>query len=518
MSVFGNAPFGDAAFGDDLAGGPGPQPGAPDGLALRIGPTTDALQYLFYQSWQIREQLNGRNTCHCVLLAADGFRPVIGQDFVLTLSSGGLTTILFAGSIFSRRIRFLDEGRNDWTLIDVECADWNRIADRRKIGEVYENKTLGFIVRDVVTQTLAAEGISASAVEEGPTLTKVVFPNIPVSQAFDQLSEATGYYWNIDYQRVLHVFQRTTSLAPFAIVNGVTAVFRDFTEQQSLAQYRNSQYVDGGKGLTTTRTEPFLGDGQRRSWDTEYPLASVPTLFINSVPVPTEQIGIRGVEDNKRFYWAKGETAIGHAQTIEGVSVPALLATDLVTVQYIGLFDIATEIIDFAKVAERQAIEGGTGLYEDVEVADSLDGADVVAAKGLGLLKRYGLSSDVEFQTDRPGLAIGQQLQVTISELGVVAQTYLITEVETESLVLADRRFTVRASTGELKGTFAEFWKKVFQSNPITIREDAVVQTVTPMFEAATLEEVLVTAIPDYDDANNDCGVGDCGVSEWATP
>ncbi len=516
MSPFGDGPFGDGAFGDDLVGGPGPQPGAPEGLALRIGPRTDALQYLFYRSWRIQEQLNGRNTCSCTLLAADGFAPVRGQEFVLSLTEQGVTTILFAGSIFERKVRFLSEGRNDYVLIELECTDWNRLADRRKIGEVYEGKTLGFIVRDIVAQTLAAEGLTANGVEEGPVLTKVVFPNLSVQQAFDQLSEATGYYFNIDYLKDLKVFQRTSSQAPFAIVNGVNAVFRDFREAQSLAQYRNSEFVDGGKGLTALRTESFKGDGTRRSWDTEYPLASMPTLYINSIQVDPARIGIRGVEDDKAFYWAKGETAVGQAASVASVTQPPLTATDILTVQYIGLFDIATEIIDFAKVAERQAIEGGTGLYEHVHVEDSLDGADVVAAKGLGLLKRYGLSSDVEFETDADGLAIGQELPITISELGITNQPYLITAMEIESLVLSERRYRVRASTGEVKDTFKTFWQKVFEKNPITIREEAVVQTVSPLFETAMVGEVLTATLADY--ADRDWGDSEMGVDEWANP
>lgn len=510
MPPLGNIPFGDAAFGDDLAGGPGPQPGAPEGLALRIGPTTDALRYLFYRSWRIHAQVNGRNTCRFTLLAADGFCPERGQPVSLTLTQQGVTTIVFAGSVYARRVRFLSEGRNDWTTLDVECVDHNALADRRKIAEVYEHQTLGAIVRDIVSQTLAAEGVTPTGVEEGPVLAKVVLPNLSVAQAFDQLSAATGYYWTIDYFKALQFFQRQTSLAPFAVVNGANAIFRRFTEEQSLAQYRNSEFLDGGKGLTATRRETFRADGTGRTFTAEYPLAEAPQLDLNGVPLPPEAIGVRGSDEPKQYYWAKGSNQIGHDQ-----GQPVLAAGTIVGVTYIGLYDLAVEIIDPAKVAERQAVEGGSGLYEHVQVEDSLDGADVVTAKALALLSRYGLSSEIEFETDQPGLDIGQQVSITIPELGIHGALYLITELEIQSLVLSTRHFRVRASTGELKGTFTEFWKRIFARNPITIRDDAVVQTVTPLFDAANVAELVTATLTDY--ADRGWGDSEAGVDEWET-
>lgn len=57
MSPLGSFPLGAAPLGGGPLGQPGPVPGAPEGLRLRIGGNPDAAQYLFYRSWRLREQL-----------------------------------------------------------------------------------------------------------------------------------------------------------------------------------------------------------------------------------------------------------------------------------------------------------------------------------------------------------------------------------------------------------------------------------------------------------------------------
>ncbi len=251
-------PLGTAPLGGDL---PGPPVGTTDNYQLRIGPYPDAINYVAYQSFRVSEQLNGRNTASFKLFIRDGFQPLRGHEVLLTLTEGGTLTRLFNGFLFSRAARHLSKNLNTGVIeMDVECVDWNALADRRLIGEIYLNQTLGAIVRDVVAQTLVQEGVSDAGVQDGPMIEKVVFPNITVAEAFDLLSEATGYYWDIDYHKVLHFFERATELAPFALTVGANAILTNFEDQETLAQYRNSQLVGGGKGTTEPRNESFRGD------------------------------------------------------------------------------------------------------------------------------------------------------------------------------------------------------------------------------------------------------------------
>lgn len=504
MAPFGSSPFGGAPFGGGLFGTPGPPGGVDDGYRLTIGPQTDAINYLYYNSYRLRAQANGRNTLSFRLVVADGFAPVRGQAVQLSLNG----VRLFAGTIFSRRVAFLGHSSTGWLEMEVDCVDRNAVADRRLIGEVYLNTRVGDIFRDIVAQTLAAEGVTTEGVQDGPTVTKAVFNNVPVSQAFDQLFDLTGHYWNIDYYNVLTTGPRGISLAPFALDIGVNGIMRDFRDTETLAQYRNSQLVDGGRGITNLRTERFPGDGETRTWTVEYPLYEKPSLDIDGISVNPDTIGLRGLDKDKAFYWSKGSNQIGQDN-----GQAAIVSTDTIGITYRGLFDILTSVIDSDGIAERQAVEGGSGLYEAITSEDKLDGDDVVMQRGLGLLRRYSLGSDIEVETDQDGLAVGQQVEVTVAPMGITARVYLIMSLEMQGLTPTRRRYRIQATTGELRGTFSEFWKRVFRRNPLTQNEGTVLQKVVPLRDQTDYSEVLAVSGPAY--AQQGWGTSKEGESQW---
>lgn len=504
MSPIGSNPFGGAPFGGGPFGAPGPPGGVDDGYRLTIGPQTDAINYLYYNSYRLKSQANGRNTLSFRLVVADGFAPVRGQAVQLTLNGNRL----FSGSIFSRRVAFLGHSSTGWLDLEIECVDHNALADRRLIGEVYQNLRLGDIYRDIVAKTLADEGVTTDGVLDGPMVTKVVFNNIPVSQAFDQLFDLTGHYWDITYYKVLTTGPRGISLAPFALDVGANGILRDFRDTETLAQYRNSQLVDGGKGITNVRTERFPGDGETRTWTVEYPIYEKPTLDLDGIPIDPNTLGIRGLDEDKAFYWSQGSNQIGQDR-----DQPAIPATDTIGITYRGLFDILTSVIDPDGIAERQAVEGGSGLYEHIVSESNLDGDDVVQQRGLGLLRRYSLGSDIEIETDQDGLAVGQQIEVTIAPMGITARLYLIMGLEMQGLTPARRRYRVQATTGALRGTFAEFWKRVFRRNPLTQNDTTILQKVVQFRERTDLSELVAVSGPAY--AQQGWGTSKEGESQW---
>lgn len=504
MSPFASSPFGGGPFGGGPFGSPGPSGGVPDGYRLTIGPQTDAINYLYYNSYRLKAQANGRNTLSFRIVVADGFTPQRGQSVLLTYNG----TRLFAGTVFSRRVAFLGHSSTGWLEMEIECVDRNALADRRLIGEVYLNTRLGDIYRDIVAQTLAAEGVTTEGVLDGPTVTKVVFNNIPVSQAFDQLFDLTGHYWNIDYYNVLTTGPRGIALAPFALDIGANGVMRDFRDSETLAQYRNSQLVDGGKGITNSRTERFPGDGETRTWTVEYPIYEKPSLDIDGVPVNPALVGIRGLDEGKAYYWSQGSNQIG--QDRNQTVIPS---TDTIGITYRGLFDILTSVVDPNGIAERQAVEGGSGLYESIVSETNLDGDDVVQQRGLGLLRRYSLGSDIEVETDQDGLSVGQQVDVTIAPMGIAARTYLIMGLEMQGLSPDRRRYRIQATTGELRGNFTEFWKRVFRRNPLTQNDTTILQKVVQFRERTDTSDLVAVSGPAYVQQ----GWGDWvwGESEW---
>lgn len=499
---FGGAPLGSMPVFD--AGGGGVVPLEGD-YTLTIGATTDAVKYVPFNGYRKSEQANGRNTLNLTMFANDGYRPTRGE--AVTFKFGD--TLLFAGQVFSRTVTFAgNHVPNGYLAIDVQCVDWNAIADRRLIGEVYEQAFLHAIYADIVNNILAEEGVMLGSVQDGPLVDKVVFNNITVRQALDILFDETGYYWEIDYTKSFNAGPRTVHLAPFQLNVGSNAVLLDFRDEETLEQYRNVQVIEGGNGITEERTESFPGDGETRTWTLEYPAFDIVKIDIDGAEVSLNDIGVRGVDEGKRFYWAQGDNTIGHDK-----DDPVVPVNDTLNITYRGLFKIITKAQDAAAIANRQAIEGGSGKYENIVNEGELDGEEVVQQRALGLLRRYSLGSDVVLETDADGLMVGQQVTVNIAQLGIVNVPYLITGMETTQFGYPTRRYAVRATTGELRGTFAEFWKRVFKRNPIRNREQAILSQLDFFPESLGLgssETITLQA-----DVVDEWGTAIIGETEW---
>ena len=485
-------------FGRAPLGGSGFIPVPSSQLALQIGPL-DVTPFLRRGTYSLRQELNGRDELEFTLISTTAYAPAIGENVFFSIGQG----LLFAGSVHECDVEFVAENRSDYTRARVRCVDLSELADRRVVVEIYEQMSAGAIVRDIVGKYLFPELVQMGDIQEGPMVERVVFAYQTAARCFDDLCEASGFHWTIDQQRAVSFFARTSSPAPFTITSA-NAVFRRLQARRTRNQYRNVQYVAGGHGVTDPRTEPFRGDGTRATFTVEYPIFAAPSIQVNFQP---QTVGIRGVDTVAQWFWNKGENTLGYTGT-------TLTSADVVLVSYRGLFQLIEVVEDTAAILERQAAQGlGTGRYELLESDSNLDGQALTEEKGLSLLRRYAsLDTVVDFETDVPGLGIGQLVPVNAPEVGCVG-TFFITHLETRPLLPNARRFQVTATTGELKSTFQELFQKMLASSqPISIRSGEILQEVMGMHDPVGVTDSIDATLADF--AEGQWGVGDVGTAE----
>ncbi|KKL48360.1 hypothetical protein LCGC14_2326300, partial [marine sediment metagenome] len=166
----------------------------------------------------------------------------------------------------------------------INCIDWNYLADKRLVVKAYSGQTYGFIMNDIMTDYLVAEGVTEGLIQTGPTLGVVIFNYVTVTEAYNALQELTGYVWRIDSDKKLYGVDRSTYAATWNLDN---VVYRPIKGTAHITTenpfYRNTQYVKGGMGLTVEQTEVFIGDGTLQSFALGYPCALVPTSITDSV-------------------------------------------------------------------------------------------------------------------------------------------------------------------------------------------------------------------------------------------
>src|SRR5690606_27161018 len=115
------------------------------------------------------------------------------------------------------------------------------LADRRLGVEVYNNRSAGYIVADLLDKYLASEGVTAGTIAEGVTIPSARFGYKPISDVLRGLAEASGMVWYIDYDKALHFVERDFAPAPWSVDEN--SPVRGVSVSRSLSQYRNRQLV-----------------------------------------------------------------------------------------------------------------------------------------------------------------------------------------------------------------------------------------------------------------------------------
>jgi hypothetical protein len=427
----------------------------------------------------ISDNLNSRNLFSCSLVdLAGSYRPVIGNSVVLTKDA----TTLFSGTI-DRIAESLFDNKSALQY-DLTCVDYNQLFDRFLVPEVYESELAGDIVKDIIDQFVSTESITYTAVEDGPTITKVVFNYTTATAALNELSELVGYDWYLDYDKDLHFFERSSNAAPFSLT-GNSGNYRNARIEHNRDEYRNIQYVRAGQDITDARTESFKGDSANRVFTLKYPVALVPSsITVNSV---SKTIGIQGVESGKDWYWNKNQKQINQddAGTV-------LTSSDTLEVTYQGFFPIIAQALKDTEISTRASVEGGSGVYESLNDSPNIDISDYAEEKAQGLLRRYGkIPEIVYFETDVDGLRAGQLMSITIPEHGI-SGTYLIENVDFNDLYSDTLRYQVKALSGENIGGWINFFKRMIQQGQkYVIRENEVLIRLRQFSDDLTAQETF---------------------------
>jgi len=388
----------------------------------------------------------------------------IGQEVIVY---DGATKI-FGGTIqdfSSSRLR-----GTSYRRININCIDYNQLADRRRIAKTYANKTVEYIVDDIISVYLGSEGITKGTVPaDVPTIIQANFNYIQISQALQYIQDATGINWNIDYDKKLNLFYREDN---FDSGYDSTINILDATVNRNTDQYRNIQYVKAGDSTTEVQSleKPSpKPDGVARTFLTRFPLAKKPDIFINSVQVSGTDIGINGLDQGKKWYWNKEKKEISQddAETV-------LSTTDSIEITYQGLIPILIIAEDIEEQDARKLVEGGTGKYEDFEQRRSMDDKLQALEYANGLLNKYGeIPETIDIRT-RTFKVSGKIVPVTITSLGI-SDNYLI-----ESVSISEEAgilfYDVKLLSGESYGSWVEFFRKMTQSaDDFVIQENEVV-------------------------------------------
>lgn len=419
-------------------------------------------------TWNLTDQINSRSTFSCTI--TDIKNAVISKGATFQLLNDG--TKIFEGIIYSV-LKYEIVGVLEY---QIAVVDNSAIADKRRIPKVYENEHAGDIVKDIITEVLNEENVTEGVIQDGPIIKKAVFAYDKCSEALDYLKNVTGFIWNIDKDKQLNFFERSTNVSPFNLT--ATTQHHDFEQDSSLEDYRNTQYVRGGKGRTSTQnneTPTPKPDGSSKTFVLRFPVAEKPTIEVNLdgagwVEIPQTDIGVNGIDIDKKWYFTFNSQVI-----TQDDSETTLTTNDLIRITYIGLKNLFTRVENTLEINSRGTIEGNSGIYENLQREPSINDTGAAIDYAQGLILKYGDIKDIcSFSTELEGLQAGQLIRI-IKPLYSIDDNFLIESVNMYAVDDRTIEYRIKCLDGAAIGGWEEFFKQILRGNrDFTISENEV--------------------------------------------
>ncbi len=252
----------------------------------------DRTSYIAWQSLRIESILTNQvDTCFFTIENYEGktYKPSL-EDEIEIFQDG---TKIFAGNI-----KRVSEGvrTNKILTYDIECADYTRLMDKKKVAVVYEDKTVNDIIADMRDKYFP--DFTISNVNCTITIPYIVFNYEIPSKCLKRLVDLTGYDWYIDYDKDIHFFEIGSNPAPFNLddENG-KYVFNSLDLNKDTSQLRNSVFVRGAEYLGELYTEKIVSTGTPLAYPLAYKYSDL-TVKVDGTPYT---VGIDYIDEEEDF-------------------------------------------------------------------------------------------------------------------------------------------------------------------------------------------------------------------------
>lgn len=444
--------------------------------------TINGEQVLIEPSWSINNKINARSTMSFVIVDVLNATVTTGASVEFTND----TEILFSGIIQS--ISKSEEVQNK-IFYDIQCIDNSALADKRCVVCSVEDITCRDLIIDYILPILAEDGVTEGNIEEGVLISKAVFNYNKCNDALDYIITLTpSFCWTIDENKQLNYFYRGTYTAPYRLDSNLQ--HSNFTQETSLDDYRNIQYVKGGKGETATQsneTPSPIPDGESRSFIVRFPIAKKPSIFIKLdgesvyTQVDSSLVGVNGLDTDKKWYFTYNSNII-----TQDSSETVLGSADRIQVTYIGLRDIFLLLDKPSEIYSRKILEDTSGKYEVLTVETTISTNDQAYQFASGLLDKYGeLKDKINFNTNTSGFKAGQLLVVDKS-LFEINSTFLIESVSISNWGGNEITYKITAIDGASIGGWEEYFRNLFNTNKFfSIQENETIIKVNDLVESS---------------------------------
>ena len=413
------------------------------GVVLNFNSPTVYVGGVIYQAeagtLNVVNQIGQRSTGSISVWSAVGVTWARGTRVQIYNANGTLAYAGFTGKDKAYKPEGSRQGVG-YLLHDLTLMDNCYKADKRVVFTSFLNTSAGSIVQYLLSNILAAEGVTstASSIATGPTITEVIWNGKNVSEALNWLAQQSGYWWNIDRNNILYFQPYGGVPAPFVLDGTQVSNDSNLSVTYGNDMYVNRQYVRGAFTQTGVLTETIYGDGFKRGFTLSYEVASTSSRDLSVYDSSTgltytlnAGIGTKGAT-GQHWYMAIGDSVV--AQDTGGT---ILTTGQYITVTYKGRYPVVALASNASIIAAQKAREGGgTGYVEAVQANTKVHTQAAAFQIAGAILSHYGQDATVlEFETLKTTLSEGQMLTVNLSDFALSNKQMLI-----QSVAISDQR------------------------------------------------------------------------------
>jgi len=387
------------------------------GITVKIG-GVDRTEYVDARSLNIINELTSRvNSASFIFICNDiALAPAAGQ--AVLIEEG--TTKLFSGRVLTKEEDFLNPNLLKY---QVECIDNTRDLDKKLVIESYIDTLAGDIIKDIIDKYTT--GFTYVHVSDGPTITRIAFDYIQISEAITKIAETCGYEWYVDHDKDIYFFLKTDYPASFQLDDD-QAHYRDLIINTDISQLRNRVYVKSEKYETLDFTELFMGDGETVTWTCKYQANALPAPSLTLKGV-AKTVGWYGVDNPDDYDFMLNATtkvlSLGTSQ-----STPA--DGDEIVITYGADVAIIIRWDDQDSIDAVKAIEGGDGIFEYCITDNNIDTKEwAIDRAKADLLQNADPVIEGTFITNQSDIRSGQILTLNSTKRNI-NQNFLVQKVE----------------------------------------------------------------------------------------
>jgi hypothetical protein len=374
----------------------------------------------------------------------------------------------------------------------VQCTDFSNLLDRRYVGKSYpgtQGNFMSTIVADIVNTYFASDDLvyDESDGDPGINLGPQIFNWVTARQAFNTLSTLTGWNFNVDAYKVLRFFPAGSGSgpAPFNVAdNDGNTLAESLSVEYYRGNYRNRQGVRSpalaaalwSDTFSAANPGPFPNEPQppgngRRLFGTLYDFVGIPQVTVNGVPQLVINLEVDPITTPgaKWYVLLDPTTNIGYGVS-QVQSNPPLGTGDVLVVSYQTQLAPIYWVQNDAQIAARAAIEGNSGIYEDVQDApNTITDPTAIILYAQSLLDRYGsqgIPFQVTYSTDDilarslllAAITPGQLQNITMANPLLAVVAGLISDVQISDVDLQYFQYSITLLSGQYQGNWVQFF------------------------------------------------------------